>query len=85
MPIFTMRVPAQTIEEMYAFLNDFTGCDIKPDVELCYIDDKFVISYAVCRLENVHNRGVVGSSCDACEIKKATGKYPGEDFNPMEG
>lgn len=84
MRIAEVEIPHSVIAEANEFLNKFIHCEKKPNVIIANSGTGWLIEGAMCQLEDNQNRGMVGSFCDACKIKKETGKYPGEDFNPLD-
>jgi len=79
---FTYDVLKRAIE----YLDEFRHCPkgSLPNIRLRLTSEGWDINHGVCTLKSPYNRGVVFDCCDACKIKKETGKYPGEDFNPLD-
>ena len=78
---FKVELPNRVLQKAQKAISNFIHCEETPSVRIAYVDNTWRITDIICSLKNSHNRGCVGvNRCDACKIKKETGKYPGEDI-----
>jgi len=85
--LLDITIPPEIVIKANDVIKSFIHCEIPPSIQFSlYSDNKWEISSIKCNLKSCYQVGVYPATCicEACKIKKKTGKYPGEDFNPLK-